>query len=95
MRAFQIGKLRAAEDQCLEMYGHCMEKSYTREVMLLILNLQFITSNTFATKSSTMREKPFLSENIFGVFQGITFIVGLSFAIYCSTFLLKLTADIF
>lgn len=25
-----MGKLRAAEDKCFEMYGHCMEKSYTR-----------------------------------------------------------------
>ena len=49
-----MGKLRAAEDKCFEMYGHCMGKSYTRKMMLLILNLQVITSSLFTTESCAM-----------------------------------------
>ena len=33
----------------LEMYGHFMEQSYTRQMTLPIVNLQFIISNVFAT----------------------------------------------
>ena len=60
------------------IYGHSMERSCTRQMTLLIANLQFIISNVFTTRVYVIQKKTSLAREILFCFNFCFFMLGFS-----------------